>query len=123
MLKDQGINMVVSIRGLNEKVGFDERKAVEEQGISFVQIPYMKGRGIDNDGLDEIMSIVNAAGKSGTKIMLHCTHSQRAGSLLGTALYRDYGYSKEDANKIAIEAGLTSEFLTKIHNENLDTLK
>jgi protein tyrosine phosphatase (PTP) superfamily phosphohydrolase (DUF442 family) len=123
MLKYHGINLVISIRALNEKPGFDERKAVEEQGIAYVQIPYMKGRGIDNDGLTEIMSIVNAAGENGTKMMLHCTHSQRAGSLLGTALYRDYGYSKEDANKIAKEAGLTSEFLTKIHNENLATLK
>lgn len=55
--------------------------------------------------------------------MLHCTHSQRAGSLLGVALYRDYGVSKEESMKIADDAGLKSEFLAKMHSEFLDTLK
>lgn len=123
MLKDHDIGLVISIRGEAEDEGFDERKAVEEQGIPFVQIPYMKGRSIDLTAMDEILSVVNAAGENGTKVMLHCTHSQRAGSLLGAALYRDYGVSKEESMRIADDAGLKSEFLTKMHSEFLDTLK
>ena len=123
MLKDHDIGLVISIRGEAEDEGFDERKAVEEQGIPFVQIPYMKGRTIDLAAMDEILSVVNAAGENGTKVMLHCTHSQRAGSLLGAALYRDYGVSKEESLRIADDAGLKSEFLTKMHSEFLDTLK
>lgn len=123
MLKDHDIGLVISIRGEAEDEGFDERKAVEEQGIPFVQIPYMKGRSIDLGAMDDILSVVNAAGENGTKIMLHCTHSQRAGSLLGAALYRDYGVSKEESMKIADDAGLKSEFLAKMHSEFLDTLK
>lgn len=121
MLKDQDIKMVISIRGENEKEGYNERKAVEEQGIAFVQIPYMKGRGIDVDAADELLSLIKMTGDSGSKIMLHCTHSQRAGSLLGLALYKD-GHSREEANAIAKDAGMTSEFITKMHNEYLDTL-
>ncbi|MCC3861112.1 hypothetical protein [Pseudemcibacter aquimaris] len=123
MLKDQDIGLVLSIRGEAEDEGYDERKAVEEQGIPFIQIPYMKGRGIDLAAMDEILSVVNAAGENGTKMMLHCTHSQRAGSWLSAVLYRDHGVSKEEAMKIAKDAGLYSEFLTKIHSEFLDTLK
>ena len=122
MLKDHGIKMVITIRGESEKEGYDERKAVEAQGITYIQIPYMKGRNINSDAVDEILELINVTENNGTKIMLHCTHSQRAGSLLGAALYKS-GYSREDANKIAVNAGMTSEFITKIHNEYLDTIK
>lgn len=123
MLNDNGIKLVLSIRGFNEKAGFNERKAVEEQGISFIQIPYMQGRDINGDALSEIISIIEATGENGTKIMLHCTRSQRAGSVLGAALYRDYGYTMEDANELAKQAGLTSKTLIKIHNKYLKSIK
>jgi len=123
MLKDNDIKLVLNIRAFNENEGYDEQKAVEAEGIAYIQVPYMKGRSINGEALDDILNIVYAAGKNGTKMMLHCTHSERAGSVLGAALYRDLGFSKEDAGVMAKEAGLTSEFLTKIHNEYLDGLK
>ena len=95
LLKDQNISLVINIRAENESEGYDERKAVEEAGVAFIQIPYMKGRYINGEALDEILSLVEATAANGSKIMLHCTHSQRAGSVLGAALYRDYGYSKK----------------------------
>ena len=122
MLKERDIKLVLSIRGFNEKTGYNERKAVEKQGISFIQIPYMKGREISDDALSEIMEVVIAAGQNGTKMMLHCTHSQRAGSVLGATLYRDYGYSKQDALNLAKQAGLTSETLITIHNNYINSL-
>ena len=121
MLKDQGISMVINIRSEAEDEGYDERKAVEEQGIPFIQIPYMKGRDINPDALEEILGLINMTGESGNKIMLHCTHSQRAGSVLGVALVKA-GHSREEANEIAKDAGMRSEFMTKIHNDYLDTL-
>jgi protein tyrosine phosphatase (PTP) superfamily phosphohydrolase (DUF442 family) len=122
MMKDQGINLVLNIRGENEDPGFDERKLVEENGMSYIQIPYMKGREIDGDSIDKIKEVIDATAANGTKMMLHCGHSQRAGSALGVILYRDYGYSREAANEMAKAAGMTSEFITKVHNEYLDTL-
>ncbi len=121
MLKDQGIKMVINVRGISENEGFDERKAVEEQGITYLQIPYMDGREISADAVEEIIDLVNMTGESGTKIMLHCTHSQRTGSLLGVALVKA-GYSREEANRIAKDAGMTSEFITRIHNDFIDGL-
>ncbi len=121
MLNDQGISMVINIRGEAEDEGYDERKAVEEQGIPFIQIPYMKGRDINPDALEEILGLIDMTGKNGNKIMLHCTHSQRAGSVLGAALVKA-GHSREEANAIAKDAGMRSEFITKIHNDYLDTL-
>ncbi len=121
MLKDHGIKMVISIRGESEDEGYDERKAVEEQGLPFIQIPYMKGRSVDPAAVEELLSLVEMTGESGTKIMLHCTHSQRAGSLLGAALVKA-GHSRDEANTIAKDAGMTSEFITRIHNDYLDSL-
>jgi len=123
LLKDLGISLVINIRGINENEGYNERKVVEAEGIAYIQIPYMNGRYVNGSAVEEIMSLVKATGENGTKILLHSTRSQRAGSVLGVALYRDYGYSKEQANQYAKQAGLTSGILTKIHNEFLDTLK
>ena len=122
MYKDKDVKMVISIRGESENAGFDERKAVEKAGMAFIQIPYMKGRKIDGQNVDEILSLLNMTEENGSKVVLHCTHSQRAGSLLGVALYKK-GYSREEANKLAKEAGMTSEMITKIHNQFLDTLR
>jgi len=122
MFNDQGIKMVINIRGETEDEGFDERKAVEEQGIAYVQIPYMKGREIDGAAVDEILDLVAMTGQSGSKVLLHCTHSQRAGSLLGAALVRA-GHSREQANEIAQDAGMTSEFIARIHKDYLDTIE
>lgn len=121
MYKDKGVQMVISIRGEAENEGYDERKAVEAAGMSYIQIPYMSGRSIDGDAVDELLSLVDMTGKNGTNVVLHCTHSQRAGSFLGAALYKA-GYSREDANAAAKDAGMTSEFIVKIHNEFLDTM-
>lgn len=122
MFKDMGIKMVINIRNESENEGFDERKAVEAEGMAYVQIPYMKGRAINGDAADELLSLIEMTAKSGNKIMLHCGHSQRVGSVLAVALYKA-GYSREKAGEIATDAGMTSEFITKIHNDYMDTLK
>ncbi len=122
MLKDMDVKMVINIRGEAENEGFDEQKAVVEQGIAYVQVPYMKGRTINADAVDEILGLVKMTGDNGSKVFLHCTHSQRAGSFLGVALVKA-GYSKEDAGEMAKDAGMTSEFVTKIHNDYVDSIQ
>ena len=121
MIKDQGITMVINIRGEVENEGFDERKLAAEEGVAYIQVPYMDGRYIQKDAVNELLSLIASTSNNGTKVMIHCSHSQRTGSLLGIALV-EAGYSRENANVIAREAGMTSTFLTKIHNEYLDSL-
>ncbi len=121
MIKEQGISMVINIRGGAENEGFDERKAAAEEGLAYMQIPFMDGRYIKEDAIEELLSLINSTGNNGTKVMIHCSHSQRTGSLLGIALVKA-GYSRDEANMIAVEAGMTSRFMTKIHNEFLDRM-
>lgn len=114
MLKDQDFDLVINIRELNEDIGFDEKKLVEDQGITYMQIPYLDepnfNADFSNDALSEIKAVIDNATSKNQKILLHCSHGQRAGSSLGMILYRDYGYSKEDAFKAATNAGMNSEW-------------
>ena len=114
MFKDQDFDLVINIRELNEDIGFDERTLVEDQGITYLQIPYMMEptfrSNFSNDALSQIKTVIDDATAKGQKIMLHCSHGQRAGSSLGMILYRDYGYSKDEAFKAATDAGMNSEW-------------
>lgn len=114
MFKDQGFDLVINVRELNEEIGFDERKVVEDQGITYMQIPYMTEptfrSDFSNDAISQIKAVIDDATAKGQKIMLHCSHGQRVGSSLGMILYRDYGYSKEAAFKAATDAGMNSEW-------------
>ncbi|MBT6036389.1 MAG: hypothetical protein HOJ34_11935 [Kordiimonadaceae bacterium] len=114
MFKDQDFDLVINIRELDEEIGFDERKLVEDQGITYLTIPYMTEpttrSDFSHDALSQIKQVIDDATAKGQKIMLHCSHGQRAGSSLGMILYRDYGYSKEEAFKAATDAGMNSKW-------------
>ena len=114
MFKDQGFDLVINLREFNEDLGFDEKALVEEQGITYKQIPYMTAPTFDaefsDEALTEIKKVIDEATSRGEKILLHCSHGQRVASTLGLILYRDYGYSREDAFKVAADAGMVSEW-------------
>ena len=120
MFKDQNFDLVINIRELNEDIGFDEKKLVEDQGITYMQIPYMTepnfNADFSNEALSKIKEAIDDATSNGKKVMLHCSHGQRAGSSHGMILYRDYGYTKEAALKASTAAGMNSEWaVPKFH--------
>ncbi|MCC3861113.1 hypothetical protein [Pseudemcibacter aquimaris] len=129
ILKEQGYDMVVSVKFDDEKVGYDERKVVEENGMSFVRIPFYEGsindkvRTVSDNGVAELSKMLSQATLNGSKVFLHCGSGQRAAGALGSILARDYGYSKEAATKAAKDAGLTSEGVGKAMSTYLDGLK
>lgn len=114
MFKDQGFDLVINIRELNEDISFDEKKLVEDQGITYKQIPYLTAptfqAEFSDEALTKIKEAIDEATMKGQKILLHCSHGQRAGSSLGMILYRDYGYTKEAAFEAATAAGMNSEW-------------
>jgi uncharacterized protein (TIGR01244 family) len=114
MFKDQGFDLVINIRELNEDIGFDEKKLVEDQGIIYKQIPYLTAptfqAEFSDEALTKVKEAIDEATMKGQKILLHCSHGQRAGSSLGMILYRDYGYTKEAAFEAATAAGMNSEW-------------
>ena len=128
MLKDKGFKMVVSVKFHDEETDFNERKIVEENGMSFVHIPYYKGsyddrpRQVSDAGVAALKEILDATSKAGSKVLLHCASGQRASATLGAVLYRDYGYSKEEAFSYAEKAGLTSQNAGPILKQYMENL-
>jgi protein tyrosine phosphatase (PTP) superfamily phosphohydrolase (DUF442 family) len=129
MLKDQGFKMVLSVRYDDEPVGFDARKLIEKNGISFVQISYLKGsindkeRSVDDDAVTQIKQVIEAANAANSKILLHCASGQRAAATLGSILYRDYGFSQQEARKYVEKAGLTSKGTGAIYDKYISSIK
>lgn len=128
MLKEQGINMVLSVRFDDEPVGFDSQKLVEKNGMSFQRISFYKGsindqpRAVDADAIDEISKLLSATASSGGKVLLHCASGQRAAGALAAILVRDQGYSKEDALEYAAKAGMTSKGVAAALDKYFDGL-
>lgn len=128
LLKDQGINMVISVRFDDEPVGFDSRQLVEKSGMSFQQISFYKGkladrpRAVDATAIDEISKLLSATASSGGKVLLHCASGQRAAGALAAVLVRDYGYSREDALEYAQKAGMTSTGVASALDQYFDDL-
>ncbi|MCB2090155.1 MAG: dual specificity protein phosphatase family protein [Alphaproteobacteria bacterium] len=124
MLKSEGFDLVINIRELNEDLGFDEKGLIEGQGITYMQIPYLTAPTFEaefsDEALSKIKSVIDEATNKGQKILLHCSHGQRAGSSLGMILYRDYGYSKEEALAAATAAGMNSEWAVPRFHRYID---
>lgn len=129
MLKDKGFDLVLSVRFDDEPVGFNAREIIEQNGMSFVQISYFKGsikdrpRQVDDQAVEQIKQVLESSLAKGDKILMHCQSGQRAAAALGSILYRDYGFSKEEARKYAEKAGLTSKNTGAVYDRYIDDIK
>lgn len=127
-LKEQGFTMVISARFDDEPVGFDARKAIEKNGMSFQQISFYKGsikdqpREVDAQAIDELSKLLSATAGSGGKVLFHCQSGQRAAGSLAAILYKDHGYTKEQALEYGAKAGLTSKNVGAALEQYIDNL-
>lgn len=127
-LKEQGFTMVISARFDDEPVGFDARKAIEKNGMSFQHISFYKGsikdrpRAVDAQAIDELSKLLSATASNGGKVLFHCQSGQRAAGALAAVLYKDHGYSKEQALEYGAKAGLTSKNVGAALDQYIDNL-
>jgi uncharacterized protein (TIGR01244 family) len=105
--KAAGVEVVVNLRpdAEMESVDFDERAAVEDLGMTYVQIPIPKEGPFPPEALDALDRLV--AENEGREIWLHCSTGNRATGWLATHLVRREGMSLEDALAVARRAGIT----------------
>ncbi len=114
MFKDQGFDVVINLRSMDEELGFDEEKMVLEQGIYYTRIPYLNNDDntvINNDALTKVKEAVEEATENGHKVLVHCSHGLRAASTVGLILYRDYGHSIQEAEKISKSVGMRGNWI------------
>jgi uncharacterized protein (TIGR01244 family) len=79
-LKEQGVTTVVNLRMPQEmeRVGFDERKLVEELGMKYVYIPMRGGDGETAYSPQTLAKFSEAMMQAEGKVLLHCTIAWRA---------------------------------------------
>lgn len=101
-LKAQGVTTVVNLRmqGEMDRVGFDERKLVEELGMSYVHLPSRGGQGEFAYSPATLRRFTETMQSAQGKVLLHCTVAWRA-SHLWAAYLIERGVSTDQALKHA----------------------
>ena len=102
-LKKADINLVITLRTDGE-VKWDEKSAIEKEGIQFLAIPFRSPDSLN----DEVFNKVRAAFKNNAnkKVMLHCGSANRVGAVWAAYRSLDQGLSVEDAIAEGKKVGL-----------------
>jgi len=105
--KAAGIEMVVNLRPDAEmaSLDFDERAAVEDLGMTYVQIPVPGEGPFPAEALAALDRLV--LDNEGREIWLHCSSGNRAAGWLATHLVRRHGMGVEQALAVGRRAGIT----------------
>jgi uncharacterized protein (TIGR01244 family) len=79
-MKDQGVTTVVNLRMPQEmeRVGFDERRLIEQLGMKYVHIPMRGGSGENAYSPQTLATFAEAMMQAEGKVLLHCTVAWRA---------------------------------------------
>ena len=82
-LKAQGVTTVVNLRmqGEMDRVGFDERKLVEDLGMTYVHLPSRGGEGEFAYSPATLRRFTETMQSAQGKVLLHCTVAWRASHL------------------------------------------
>jgi uncharacterized protein (TIGR01244 family) len=74
-----GYKSVIDLRGVNEDRGFDERKAVEMIGMSYVNLPVAGAAGVSYANAGALDKLLAELPKP---VFVHCSTGNRVGALL-----------------------------------------
>ena len=113
-----GVKTVINLRQESEmaSVGFDEKDAVENAGMTYVHAPM--GRGIPPDTtLRQIMDALET--NSDAPVLLHCASSNRVGTIWSLFAGLRGGLSAENALSEGRAAGMHAPALEKAAREAL----
>jgi protein tyrosine phosphatase (PTP) superfamily phosphohydrolase (DUF442 family) len=111
-LKSQGYEIVINLRGKNEFKKFNEEKAVRNQDMEYIQIPFFtKQKEISRTAISEIHKVVRD--NHNKKIFIHCSSGNRAAAWLGAHLYLDHGVDLEKSISVAKDLGMTKPKMEK----------
>ncbi|MEX0320520.1 MAG: sulfur transferase domain-containing protein [Puniceicoccaceae bacterium] len=117
LLKQKGVRTVINLRHESEQAGFDEKEAVEEQGMRYIHIPFNGGEELTDEVLDE--AIDSLAGFKEPALM-HCASSNRVGAVWMAFRIKEHGLEYDAALEEARTAGLRSEAYIERVREYID---
>jgi uncharacterized protein (TIGR01244 family) len=103
LAKAAGVRTVLSLRGADEKVGYDERAVAEGLGLTFLSLPWAGSE--DPAVFDRARDLLATAERP---LLFHCASANRVGALWIPWRVLDGGVSLEQALEEAKAIGLRS---------------
>lgn len=104
VLKERGITTVINLRGLNEKLGFDESAELEKLGMAYVQIPMSSAKDLTKENASKLDAALKDI--KGTAL-IHCASGNRVGALLALREFQINGKSAEESMAFGTKSGMT----------------
>ena len=107
-LKQVGITQVINLRDRAEDPGYDQDATVRAQGFKDYAHIELRARGWAEADLQQVFKLMDTAVESGSATLVHCASSNRSGAVFWAWLVHR-GYSVDDAKRLAVQAGMSSE--------------
>lgn len=104
VLKSEGVDTVINLRGPNEELPFAEQAVVEALGLEYVHIPIAGASGLTRENAQQLHELL--AGDE--TVFLHCASGNRAGALMALREHYFNGATVEEALAIGRASGLSS---------------
>jgi len=100
-----GVSLVVDLRGSSEDRGFNEEAVVEKLGMTYISLPITSRDDLTLEHARELDQILSRAQGPA---LLHCRSGNRVGALVALRAGLDLELSTDSALEIGREHGLTS---------------
>jgi uncharacterized protein (TIGR01244 family) len=100
-----------------EKLGFDEKAAVERNGMVYVHVPVQSEPPADAD-IQRVMKILEGA--KDAPVLLHCASSNRVGMMWSIFRARQHGLATDQALAEGKAAGMRNPALEAAARKNIE---
>jgi uncharacterized protein (TIGR01244 family) len=116
---ERGVKTVINLRtpAEMEKLGFDEKAAVERSGMVYVNVP-MQGEPPTDADIQRVMKILDGA--KDQPVLMHCASSNRVGMMWSIFRARQHGLSGDDAIAEGKSAGLKNPALESAARKHIE---
>ncbi len=115
--RKQGVKTVISLRHASELKEFDEKKAVEAEGLRFIELPFHGPAELTDAVFDRARELLKTAERP---ILFHCNSANRAAAVWLPYRVLDGGLTWDEALAEAKMVGLTSPELEKRAREYVE---
>lgn len=110
-LAEAGYRSVLDLRATGEDRGYDEAEAARRAGMEYVNLP-VSPEDLGDGTFDRMRELMGDPERR--PVLVHCSSGSRVGALLLPYLILDEGYSRDEAERLATEIGLSSDDLRRM---------
>lgn len=105
VLASHGTKHIINLRTIDEPVSFNEKRLVNELGMTYHRLPVNGAKGITKNNAQQLDSLLASVGDD--PAFVHCASGNRVGALIAIRAHFIQGASLEDAIDKGKRWGLT----------------